>query len=107
MEIGERLKILLKNKGMSQKDLALALNHDATQLSRIISGARTPSWELLGQMVEFFDDVDLNWLFRSTYGTNDLVLTVNEEEAKIPSDILEDIKRIERILEEMKSKVSQ
>ncbi len=55
MALGERIKILRKEHGWSQADLATRLNADAGQISRYENGKITPSVEAVLRLADIFD----------------------------------------------------
>lgn len=50
MEIGRKIEKILKEIGMTQRDLAAKINLDETILSRIIKGDRNPKAEVLANI---------------------------------------------------------
>ena len=50
MRMGEKIEKVLEEAGMSQRDLAKAINLDETILSRIIRGEREPKNEVLANI---------------------------------------------------------
>jgi transcriptional regulator with XRE-family HTH domain len=70
--IGERLKYLLSERNMTQKELAKALNVSSQMISMLCSGARTNS-KLLPLIAKSFG-VDINWL-KNGQNQNDSNLT--------------------------------
>lgn len=61
MPLGERIKLLRKEKGYSQDKLAKQIGADARQISRYETGKITPSAEALVKFVEVFD-VSIDYL---------------------------------------------
>ena len=61
MEIGERLKELRTQKGLSQAELAKKLNLSKSTISMIEVGSRNPSFEVLELIADFFN-VDMAYL---------------------------------------------
>ena len=61
MPLGERIKLLRKEKGDSQDDLAKQIGADARQISRYETGKITPSAEALIKLAEAFD-VSIDYL---------------------------------------------
>ncbi len=51
-QIGAGLAELRKSRGMTQRELARMINTKQTSISRIESGAATPSWEFINRMVK-------------------------------------------------------
>lgn len=52
--MGERISLLLKEKGVSQKELAKQVNVDPSALSRYIKNEREPKIEFLIKTADFF-----------------------------------------------------
>lgn len=55
VEVNERLKTLLKRKGISQRELAKATGITPAQISRYLSGARLPRGEALVTLSNYFE----------------------------------------------------
>jgi transcriptional regulator with XRE-family HTH domain len=63
--IHERLKILLKELGISQRQFALAINLDPGYFSRIIQGKVTPPDRIL-LLIENVYNINKDWLEQGT-----------------------------------------
>lgn len=61
MPLGERIKLLRKEKGWSQDELVKQIGADARQISRYETGKITPSAEALVKFAEVFD-VSIDYL---------------------------------------------
>lgn len=67
MNIGERIKLLLSESNIEQKDLAESLNLTQASMSRWVKGTRIPKTEALCAIADYFD-VSVDWLLgRSEY----------------------------------------
>ena len=64
MPIGKKLKQVIQDRRISQRDLANDLDVNLTQLNMVLNGKRTISFELLSRFLNRFQDVDGNWLIR-------------------------------------------
>lgn len=107
MGVGKKLKILINNKGLTQREFAEAIEENVTQVNKVLNGDRNPSYELLIKSLSFFNDIDLNWLMRDNYNLNEDIPKVNEDGLSLNAEILNDIHKIDAVLLEMKKKVSQ
>lgn len=106
MGFGNRVRILLKAKDMKVKDLADALKENPGSVSSYLNGTRTPRYEFMMKIINFFSDADLNWLLRDdASGIN----PVGEEETKyqIPKTPETIIENIEGDLKELKALLAQ
>ena len=65
MKLGEKIKQLRKNKGISQEELASMLKINRNYLSRIETGKSEPTSSILKNIAEIFS-VDLNSLLDIT-----------------------------------------
>jgi transcriptional regulator with XRE-family HTH domain len=63
-DFGPRIKLLRTQKGMTQLDLAKRLGVSKTIMSAYETGMRKPSYDVLMEMVLFFN-VSMNWMFDS------------------------------------------
>lgn len=57
----ERFKELRKNKGLSQRELAIALHMSNSTIAMYETGKRQPDFEALEQIADFFN-VDMDYL---------------------------------------------
>lgn len=62
MSFGENLFTLLTERNITQSAFAKAVDINASQLNQYIKGKK-PSVEFIYKVMEYFPDVDLNWLF--------------------------------------------
>lgn len=59
--IGDKLKLLITEKGIQQKDLANLLQTTPQTISRYVKGEREPNIEILKQLADYFN-VTLDYL---------------------------------------------
>jgi|AntRauTorckE5430_2_1112549.scaffolds.fasta_scaffold03327_5 transcriptional regulator with XRE-family HTH domain len=63
MTIGERLAILLKDKGISQKAFSKKIDYREQSISNLITGiTKSPRADLVMEVARLFPDVNLRWL---------------------------------------------
>ncbi len=62
-QIGEKLKALRLQRGLTTRQLAKALETSQAQISRIENGLRQPSGDLIVKMADFFN-IPLDKLMR-------------------------------------------
>jgi len=63
--LGERLKLLRKEKGLSLDELGAALNMPKSSLSRYETGTSDPSIETVRKIARYFN-VSIDWLAGET-----------------------------------------
>lgn len=63
--IGERLKILRNNRGLSQRDLARSLNVSPSTVAQYETGKRTPDADTLNALAQYFN-VSVDYLLGRT-----------------------------------------
>ena len=107
MGVGSKLKFLLKQKGVSQREFADTIAENITQVNKVLNEERTPNYEFLEKALSFFNEVDLNWLLRDDYSIEGPIPLVNENKAAYSTDVITDIMELEQIISRLKSKVSQ
>jgi transcriptional regulator with XRE-family HTH domain len=78
-----RLKEVLKEKGMSGKDLASQVDVSENTISFISTGKTQPRFELLTKIAEVLD-VDIRELFNSTKETESETIYIWKESQYIP-----------------------
>lgn len=85
-----RLKEVLKEKGITGKDLAERIGLTETSLSRIIKGDQQPRFDMLLQVAEILD-VDVKDLFNSTKESATETIYVLREGAYVPIGVLKKV----------------
>lgn len=75
MAFGDILRVLLSEKGITQKDLASVLNIVPSTLGNYIQNSREPDFETLKQIADYFS-VSIDYLLEHPSGKAD---TVDEE----------------------------
>ncbi|MEW5783651.1 MAG: helix-turn-helix transcriptional regulator [Bacillota bacterium] len=97
MELGARLKKLRDEKGISQLELAKALNISNVMLSRYEKNKRSPDYETLNKLADFYD-VTTDYLLGRTNSRNPQIqqLAADAQAAyeNLPAEIYEHIKII-------------
>ena len=104
MEFGNRVGELLKERKLSQKKFAEEIQEDPVSVNRYIKGSRPPKVEFITKVVDYFPEVDLNWLFRGIAST----ALANEETVaytvpKTPDVIIENIEAEIKVLKALLS----
>lgn len=61
--LGDRIKVILRMKEMSQTDLALKLGVSNNSISLIIKNATCPRYEVIKKFYEVFPDINFNYFF--------------------------------------------
>jgi len=61
MDFGQRLKVLLKNSDMTQKEFAERIEMNYAHVNKFFVG-RKPNMPFLEKVLTIFPDVNLNWL---------------------------------------------
>lgn len=101
MTFKERIKKYFKDRGMTNRDVCLAMNNYSEQLySRQIAAAEL-SGALLVSLIKYFPDIDLNYLLKE----DSHVLNDAPEKYKLRGEEL--IEEIEEKLTELKGIVSR
>jgi transcriptional regulator with XRE-family HTH domain len=63
MSIGDRLSILLKEKGISQKAFSKKIDYSEQSISNLIRGyTKSSNTDLMARTARFFPGVNLRWL---------------------------------------------
>jgi len=65
MALGERLKLLIEEKGLDQKEFGKIFNLSPSTVSGYITGYRTPSDDLKIKFADYFN-VSVDWLLGRT-----------------------------------------
>lgn len=104
MEFGEKFKVILKEKNVTQAKFAEDCELHKGYVSRILNG-ESPSADFIMKAVGYFPDVDLYHLFFDKKKLN----TVNEGDTtyNIPDDPVDIIGDIEKKLKVLKSIMSR
>ena len=95
-ECGQRLKLLLKERNITQKDLAVRLGYEPQHISNIVRGNRRLTGDIADRITsEIFPDVRPDWLLcRDNFKTQaekELAAKaeweVGQETARLPQDL--------------------
>ena len=97
MDFGEKMKMLLSQKGMSQKAFAEKIGMNYAHANKFFTG-RKPNMEFLSKVIEVFPDANLKWLLFSQ-GEHQEDGSLQEENA--PESITKAIAYLEEIEEKI------
>lgn len=100
MTFKERIKKYFKDRGMTNRDVCLAMNNYSEQLYSRQIGETELNGALLVSLIKYFPDIDLNYLLKDSN-------MVEEEIGKYKLRGEEIIEEIEEKLNELKRIVSQ
>ncbi len=103
MPVGSKIKEALREKGITQKKFADHCELPTSLLSEYLNDKVTPSVKFLYMVIDFFPDMDLNYLFRDDYN-NGIVYEKTAEYETNPKKLID---KIQRELEDLKGLVSQ
>ena len=104
MGIGEKLKELYKEKGLSQADFAEAIDESISHINKVVNGHRNISGEMLQKIIKFFPLLDLNWFLkeditlRSMVSEDGAVYKTELNPSQILKNMEEEIKVLKKIL---------
>ena len=76
-DVAIRIRELIQSKGMSNSELADAIDLPRPILSHILSGRNKPSLLVIQKIISGYPDVNPNWLL---LGTGDMLLNSNNRE---------------------------
>jgi transcriptional regulator with XRE-family HTH domain len=106
MEFGQRVRVLMKQRGVNNKQLAEAIEENATSVTSYLNGNRQMRAAFIFKIINFFPEADLNWLFRNdTSGLH----PANEDQVKykVPKTPENLITNMEEELKELKALLAQ
>jgi transcriptional regulator with XRE-family HTH domain len=106
MDFGEKLALLLKEKGLSQAKFAREMEVNSVSVNQYIKGTRTPPVEFIQKVIDYFPEVDLNWLLREESNTT-MMLQDAQAVYNVPITPATLIESIEKNLKELKAQLSQ
>ena len=103
MELREKIEVVIKQKGLSQRKFAelIGLNHisfNRNMKSNNITG------EIVKALIEHLQDVDLNWLFKNEENGT---LELNEPGEQYGNEKVNKLNQALKILQELKGDLSQ
>jgi transcriptional regulator with XRE-family HTH domain len=106
MEFGRKVGLLLKERKITQTKFAEEIDWNKVSISQYIKGSRTPPVEFINKTIEYFSDVDLNWLMRDDASSQEIAREEGStyQVPKLPETI---ISNIEINLKELKALLSQ
>lgn len=89
VEVNDRLKTLLKRKGISQRELARETGITPAQISRYMSGARKPSGKTLITLSNYFGvttDYLLGYEGQESSAFDKVLDSINENKDKLSNE---------------------
>ena len=101
MSIGERLAILLKEKGITQKAFSKKIEYREQSISNLIRGhTKNSNTDLMARTARFFPDVNLRWLIVGAAEMLKERMSIAEETQQQLNDLLiENSKLKDKIIE--------
>ena len=100
-DFGERIRVLRKQRGITQQTLADVLDITKTMISAYETGLRKPSYENLMEIALFFD-VSMDWMFAHTEDKSGLAMVdlsqLNKNQKNIIRDTIGEFKRRNALL---------
>jgi len=105
MQLGEKIRVLLKENGLSQVKFAEEIGINNVNLNQYIKGIRIPPMEVVLKIIEYFPTTDLNWLLREKNTINIVAEDATAYHKPTTPEVL--IENIERNLTELKARLSQ
>lgn len=106
MGFAEKMKLLLAEKDMSQKDFAATVKMNYAHANKFFTG-RTPNIEFVSKVLEVFPNVDLKWLLFSEKDIPEMDM-LNESTPTYNTDkALVYIEEVEKNLNNLRSLLTQ
>ncbi len=65
-EVANRIQDIIKNKGITNSEMADSINLPRPILSHILSGRNKPSLAVIQKITETYSDIDVKWLLTGT-----------------------------------------
>lgn len=106
MGFAEKMKLLLAQKEMSQKDFAAIVNMNYAHANKFFTG-RTPNIEFISKVLEVFPDVDLKWLLFSDAKSQEVAIVKEDAPTYNTDKALGYIEEVEKNLKNLRSLLTQ
>ena len=103
MELKEKIEVIIKEKGWSQKQFAESLGLNHISFNRNMNNNNITG-DMIKAIIEHLKDVDLNWLFKNE---NNGTLELNEPREEYGSKKISKLNEAIKILEGLKRDLSQ
>ena len=103
MELREKIEVIIKEKGWSQKQFAESLGLNHISFNRNMNNNNITG-DMIKAIIEHLKDVDLNWLFKNE---NNGTLELNEPGEEYGSKKISKLNEAIKILEGLKRDLSQ
>ena len=103
MELKEKIEVIIKEKGCSQKQFAESLGLNHISFNRNMNNNNITG-DMIKAIIEHLKDVDLNWLFKNE---NNGTLELNEPGEGYVSKKVSKLNEAIKILEQLKRDLSQ
>ncbi|KAA2218289.1 helix-turn-helix transcriptional regulator [Maribacter flavus] len=106
MDFGARMKLLLADEGLSQKEFAEKVNMNYAHANKFFTG-RTPNMEFISKVLEIFPDVNLKWLLFAQGERTDQHVLHEANGTYKRADAMKYVNQIEEKLNELKRFLAQ
>lgn len=103
MELKEKIEVIIKEKGCSQKQFAESLGLNHISFNRNMNN-NNMTGDMVKAFIEHLPDVDLNWLFKSDEVAP---LELNEPDEEYGKVSVRKLTEAIKILEQLKRELSQ
>ena len=103
MELKEKIEVIIKEKGCSQKQFAESLGLNHISFNRNMNNNNITG-DMIKAIIEHLKDVDLNWLFKNE---NNGTLELNEPGEEYGNRKVNKLNEAIKILEQLKRDLSQ
>ncbi len=105
MKYNDKLRLFLKSKGVSHKEMAQVLGHSPAMIGRFLNGTSEFGPSFITGLVKHYPEIDLKYIF-----TDDVVANeVNDpsEMYKEEYDVVSELEKIEKNLSEVRGYLAQ
>lgn len=105
MKYNDKLRLFIKSKGISQKEIAQALGHSPAMIGRFLNGTSEFGPTFIVDLLRLYPEIDLKYIFSEdaiNHEVNDTIETYQKE-----VDVISELQIIENTLSELRSYLAQ
>lgn len=99
MSVGTKIKIYIKEKGITIKQFAIDIDENRTLVSNYLNDKSKPSVKFLYKTISYFPEMDLNYLFRESSDLNEKPSIYGASPKKLIKEIEERLRELQRQLD--------
>lgn len=107
MGVGLKIKEHLRSKGITATHYANVIDENRTQVNAYLNEKLKPSIKFIEKTIDYFPEMDLNYLFRDGDTVNESVPIYSKPPAQLVEEIQRKAGEIDAMAQELKKRLTQ